>query len=71
MKRFYELFINVLMRQRVYVNTLLTNLKLICKLRNQNYIYHGDVALFAASLYSAQTQIVFRHITPPKKERRS
>ena len=27
--------------------------------------------LLAASLYPAQTQIVFRHITPPKKERRS
>ena len=33
--------------------------------------WQNPVALLAASLYPAQTQIVFRHITPPKKERRS
>ena len=33
--------------------------------------WQNPVALLAVSLHPAQTQIVFRHITPPKKERRS
>ena len=33
--------------------------------------WQNPVALLAVSLHPAQTQIVFRHITPPKKERQS